>query len=59
MAKAFIEIVDEGNDLVYTFDDPEDVEIALSEVDGDAGELYSVEWVNSRPLTEKDWYGNN
>lgn len=54
MATALIEIVDEGNNLVYMFDHEEDLEDALDEVDGDIGMLSEIAWVPSRPRNSTD-----
>ena len=54
MATAHIELVDEGNDLVYIFQHEDDLTAALEEVDGDAGQLFDLEWVERRPRTAND-----
>ena len=54
MATAVIELVDEGNDLVYIFQIEEDLQAALAEVDGDIGQFADLEWVERRPRTSSD-----
>lgn len=54
MAKAHFEIVDEGNDLVYIFHSQEAFEIALEEVGGDVGLLFSLPDIETRPLSTDD-----
>jgi hypothetical protein len=54
MATAIIEIVDEGNDLVYVFTHEDDLQAALDESDGDVANFADIEWVESRPRTTND-----
>ena len=54
MATAIIELVDEGNNLVYIFQHEDDLKTALEEADGDVGQFADLEWVESRPRTEND-----
>lgn len=54
MATAIIEVVDEGNDLVYIFQHEDDLQAALEETEGDVGQFYDLEWVENRPRTAKD-----
>jgi hypothetical protein len=54
MATAVIEVVDEGNNLVYTFQHEDDLNTALIEADGDIAAFSGIEWVESRPRTSND-----
>jgi len=54
MATAIIELVDEGNDLVYVFQHEDDFQAALDETDGDVSLFADLAWVASRPRTAND-----